>query len=110
MSNDKTFQLLKRFTCHGFYTITEKYKEQSAILSTGVNMAALRIVIIVRIPEFGNLKNHRFLQFFLTRLTRLKGTRLKYRKHKRLPIFCHDRMQNRKHFVIFVRYCIVSLP
>ena len=29
--NNKIFRLLERFTCHGFYTITGKDKEQSAI-------------------------------------------------------------------------------
>ena len=51
MSADKTFQLLERFTCHGFYTITGKCQEQSAIFPISVNMAVLRIVIIVRISE-----------------------------------------------------------
>ena len=60
MSDNKTFQLLE-ITCHGFYTITGKYQEQSVILPTSVNMAILRIVIIVRIPESGNRKNRRFL-------------------------------------------------
>ena len=54
MSVDKIFQLLERVTCHGFYTITGKYQEQSAILQVSVNMAVLRIVIIVRFPELGN--------------------------------------------------------
>ena len=62
MSDNKTFQLLDRFTCHGFYTINGKYQEQSAILPISMNMALLRIVIIVRIPESGNRKNFMILR------------------------------------------------
>ena len=51
MSDNKTFQLLERFTCHGFHTITGKCHEQSAILPVSVNMAVLRIVMIIRISE-----------------------------------------------------------
>ena len=54
MSDNKACQLLESFTCHGFYTITGKYQEQSVILPVSVNMAFLRTVIIVRIPESGN--------------------------------------------------------
>ena len=57
MSANKPFQLLERFTCHGFYPIAGKHMEQSAILPVSVNMAVLRIVMIVRIPESGNRKN-----------------------------------------------------
>ena len=56
MSANEIFQLLERFTCHGSYAITGKYQEQSAILPVSVNMAVLRIVIIVRITESGNRK------------------------------------------------------
>ena len=34
-SNNKT-ALVARLTCHGFYTITAKFREQSAILLTNV--------------------------------------------------------------------------
>ena len=60
MSGDETFQLLERFTCHGFYTKTSKYQEQSMILPISVNMAVLRIVMIIRITESGKLKNPQF--------------------------------------------------
>ena len=54
MSGNKTFQLLEKFTCHGFYTITGIYQEQLPILPGSVNMAVLRIVIMVRMPESGD--------------------------------------------------------
>ena len=71
----KTFHLLERFTCHGFYTITGKYQEQSAILPISVNMAILRIVMIVRIPESGNRNDPRFLRFLGQVGTRFKTTK-----------------------------------
>ena len=42
--------------------ITGKYQEQSAILPISLNMAVLRIVIIVRIPESGNCKKSPILR------------------------------------------------
>ena len=57
MADNKTFKLLERFTCHGFYTITGKHQGQLAILPISVNMAVLRIVMTVTIPELGNRKN-----------------------------------------------------
>ena len=53
MSDNKTFQVLERFTCHGFYTITitGKSQEQLGILPISVNILVLRIVIILRIVE-----------------------------------------------------------
>ena len=69
MSHNKTFQLLERFICHGLYTITGKYQEHSPILPIIVNMAVLRIVMIVRTPESGK----RFLRFLGHVGTRLKG-------------------------------------
>ena len=41
--------------------ITSKYHEQSAILPMSVNLAVMRIAIVVRIPVSGNRKNPRFL-------------------------------------------------
>ena len=74
MSNNTTFQFLERSTCHGFYTITGKYQEQSAILPVSVNMTVLRIVMIVRIPESGNRKSPRFLRFLAQVGTKLEFT------------------------------------
>ena len=67
MSDSKTFQLLERFTCHGFYTITitGKSQEQSGILPISVNILVLRIVIILRIAESVR-KNPRFLTILRT--------------------------------------------
>ena len=48
---------------HSFYTITGKCHEQSAILPMSVNLAVLRIAIVVRIPVSGNRKNPRLLRF-----------------------------------------------
>ena len=48
---------------HSFYTITGKYHEQSAILPINVNLAVLRIAIVVRIPVSENPKNPQFLRF-----------------------------------------------
>ena len=48
-------QIIKLFS-HSFYTITGKYHEQSAILPMSVNLAVLRIAIVVRIPVSGNRK------------------------------------------------------
>ena len=56
------FQMIKLFS-HCLYTITGKYQEQSAILPMSVNLAVLRIAIVVRIPVSGNRKTPRFLRF-----------------------------------------------
>ena len=70
------FQMIKLFS-HSFYTITGKYHEQSAILLISVNLAVLRIAIVVRIPASGNRKNPRFLRFLGQVGTRLyKGVRI----------------------------------
>ena len=47
----------KKLFSHGFYTITNEYHKQSAILPVSVNLAILRITIIIRIPELRNCKN-----------------------------------------------------
>ena len=46
-----------------FYTITGIYHEQSEILPISVNLAVLRIAVVVRILVSGNRKNARFLIF-----------------------------------------------
>ena len=69
--NRNKFQMVKLFS-HSFYTITGKYHEQSAILPMSVNLAVLRIAIVVTIPVSGNRENSRFLRFFGRVGTRLK--------------------------------------
>ena len=65
------FQMIKRFS-HSYYTITSKYHEQSAILPISVNLAVLRIAVVVRISKSGNRKNPRFLRFLKHEGSRLK--------------------------------------
>ena len=49
------------------------HQEQSVILLVSVNMAVLRIVIIIRIAESGNRRNPRFILFLGQVGTRLKS-------------------------------------
>ena len=53
--------MIKLFS-HSFYTSTGKYREQSAILPRSVNLAVLRIAMVVRIPVLRN----RILTIFMT--------------------------------------------
>ena len=43
--------------------VLSQTSQTSAIFTMNVNLAVLRIVIVVRIPVSGNLKNFRFLRF-----------------------------------------------
>ena len=66
--------MIKLFS-RSFYTVTGKYHEQSAILPMSVNLAVLRIAVVVRIPVSGNRKNPGFLRFLGQVGTRLKRQR-----------------------------------
>ena len=54
--------MIKLFS-NSFYTTTDKYHEQSAILPMSVNLAVLRIAVVVRIPVSENRKTPRFFRF-----------------------------------------------
>ena len=64
--------MLKLFS-HSFHTIIDKYHDQSAILPMSVNLAVLRIAIVVRIPVSENRKSPQFLRFLGQVKTRLKA-------------------------------------
>ena len=52
--------------------VLSQTSQTSAIFTMSVNLAVLRIAIVVRIPASGNRKNPRFLQFLGQVGTRLK--------------------------------------
>ena len=54
--------MIKLFS-HSFYTITGKDHKESANRPMSLNLAVLKIAIVVSIPVSGNRKNQRFLQF-----------------------------------------------
>ena len=61
MSANKTFQLLERFTGHGFYTIKGTYQEQSAVGDSSAKCehgCPKLIVIIVRSQNRKNPGGH----------------------------------------------------